>query len=477
MKLPPGVLPAAVLIFLFGGVGPNTWTALASVVTLVAGSALLWRPGETPILLFIFGFQWLQASVAVFHATWLGIGVAEYSRVGGETERAIWLTLTGLLFLAAGMRLGAGAQSAEHSAAARSVAAAGSMAQWFWLYLCSAGAAFVALSFAYVVPDLSQPLLALASIKWALFYMLAYAAFAGRRGAPYFIGAFALELAQGIGGYFSDFKTGIFFALFAAIASGVRMSASRLLGLGALSALLLTLGIAWTAVKTEYRSIVSGGAAAQVVTIGYEQRLEKLYELVEQLDLNALSGAADQMLRRLSYVEFFGVVLNVVPEYLPYEGGAIWGDALARPFTPRLVFPDKTIISDTQRTNLYTGGIVGISEATSISIGYIGESYIDFGIAGMMAPISLLGFFYGQIYRRLLDWPTSRGLLGMGMSSAILYSGFELGSSITKTFGGVIVALLAALVFASLVAPRFCPWVRATDGNFRAHGDVRVRKA
>ncbi|MGO8833999.1 MAG: hypothetical protein ACLQE9_14455, partial [Roseiarcus sp.] len=158
MKLPPGVLPAAVLIFLFGGVGPNTWTALASVVTLVAGSALLWRPGETPILLFIFGFQWLQASVAVFHATWLGIGVAEYSRVGGETERAIWLTLTGLLFLAAGMRLGAGAQSAEHSAAARSVAAAGSMAQWFWLYLCSAGAAFVALSFAYVVPDLSQPL-------------------------------------------------------------------------------------------------------------------------------------------------------------------------------------------------------------------------------------------------------------------------------------------------------------------------------
>ena len=95
----------------------------------------------------------------------------------------------------------------------------------------------------------------------------------------------------------------------------------------------------------------------------------------------------------------------------------------------------------------------------------------------MMAPISLLGFFYGQIYRRLLDWPTSRGLLGMGMSSAILYSGFELGSSITKTFGGVIVALLAALVFASLVAPRFCPWVRATDGNFRAHGDVRVRKA
>jgi hypothetical protein len=462
MKLPPGILPAAVLIFLFGGVGQNTGLALVSMMTLVAGSALLWRPGETPILLFIFGYQWAEASIATFHANWLNLDVVAYAGNGGDTGLAIALTLTGLLFLAVGMRLGAGAQSAAHSAAARSAASAGSVKQWFWLYLYGAGVAFVALAFAYVVPGLSQPLIALADIKWAFFYILAYASFVrGLGGGPYFIGAFALELAQGIGGYFSDFKSAFLFTLFAAVASGVRMSVSRLFGVAALSALLATFGIAWTAVKSEYRGYVSGGQAAQIVTVDYVTRAGKLYDLVRKLDLDAFNSGADQLLRRLSYVELFGAVINIVPQYVPYAGGAIWWDAVSRPFMPRLLFADKAIIDDSLRTNLYTGGMAGTSAGTSISLGYPAESYIDFGTFGMMVPIFLVGFFYGQIYRRLLDWPASRGLLGMAMSSAVLYGASDLGSSITKTFGGVVVSLLVAWLFVFSAAPRWFPWLRA----------------
>ena len=151
----------------------------------------------------------------------------------------------------------------------------------------------------------------------------------------------------------------------------------------------------WTAVKGEYRIFVSGGQAAQIVTVDYTTRLAKLYELVANLDLDALANAADQLLRRMTYVEFFSVVLVYVPANLPHTLGAILWDAIIRPFMPRLLFVDKDEIDDTARTNLYTGGLAGSSEGTSISLGYIAEAYIDFGTFGMFAALVAIGLFYG----------------------------------------------------------------------------------
>ena len=49
---------------------------------------------------------------------------------------------------------------------------------------------------------------------------------------------------------------------------------------------------------------------------------------------------------------------------------------------------------------MYTGSrVAGTEEGTSIGIGYMAESYIDFGPIYMFVPILLLGVFYGLIYR------------------------------------------------------------------------------
>ena len=121
-------------------------------------------------------------------------------------------------------------------------------------------------------------------------------------------------------------------------------------------------------------------------------------------------------------MEFFGVVLVNVPASLPHTLGAILWDAIIRPFMPRLLFVDKDEIDDTARTNFYTGGLAGSSEGTSISLGYIAEAYIDFGAFGMFAALAAIGVFYGAIYRALLRWRASRGLLGMAMATAVLTS-------------------------------------------------------
>jgi hypothetical protein len=269
-----------------------------------------------------------------------------------------------------------------------------------------------------------------------------------------------LELGWGLGGFFSDFKTVFFVTLLALPAANLRISPSTGIGLSIVLVFVLIFGVVWSAIKGEYRAYVSGGERAQIVTVGFGDRMAKLGELVGALDREAIADGAEQLVKRITSVEFFGAVLLYVPAAVPHEYGAIWWDAIIRPFMPRLFFPDKAIIDDSERTNKYTGlGVSGSDVGTSISIGYIGEAYIDFGQFGMMAPIFFLGVFYGSLYRWLITMPHTRGVIGYGFASAVLLGGLFAETSITKSIGGLIVSLLVVWLIAKYAGSRFFPWL------------------
>ncbi|WP_072387914.1 hypothetical protein [Hyphomicrobium sp. CS1BSMeth3] len=461
--LPPGAIVAAFALLIIGGMGPNIELALLSIVVLIAGCLLLWRPGESPILLFIFVLPWLQGSIAIFHANWLGMGVEMLAQVPSDMRTAILLTQAGLLVHALGLRIGAGRWRRQDAHLMHEQALWLPTRRWAQAYAGAWLVSFAALTFAWLVPGLAQILLAFVTLKWAFYFMLAYVAFAGAPGGRHILAvAFLVELALGIGGFFSDFKTVIFVTAFAAVASGVRMTAKRLFGIGALAMLVVALAIVWTAVKSDYRRFVSGGEVAQIVSVDYGARISHLAGLVGQLEGPNLSKAFDEMLGRLTYVEFFGATINYVPTYVPHQHGDILWDAISRPFMPRLFFPDKAPIDDSVRTNEFTGlGVAGVAEGTSISLGWIAEAYIDFGRYGMFLSILAISVFYGSIYRRLIRWDLTRGLFGAALATAVLQGAGFLESSITKVFGGVIVSLLMAWMLVKFILPRIAPWLLA----------------
>jgi hypothetical protein len=456
----PALLLVALGIFLLGGIGPNIALAALSVLVLVVGVSLLWRPGEPPVLLLVFGWQWIQASISVFQANWLGLDVINNTPEGADTDTAIALTLVGLAIMSLGMRLGAGPERVDVPIAARHVALTQPISRWFWLYVIASLVAALALAFTWTVPGLSQPIQALASMKWAFFFMLAYATLVRASGAgPLFALAFAFELALGIGGFFSDFKAVFFVTLIAVAASGKRISAGAIFALSSLGALLIVFGIVWTAVKDDYRNFVSLGTGEQVVAVDYWTGLAKLAELLGELNSQDLSDASNKLLRRLTYVKYFAVVIDYVPNTIPHENGAIMWDAISRPFMPRILFSGKSVIDDTERTNLYTGGAVGYYANTSVSLGWIAETYIDFGEYLMMGAIFLIGYFYGRIYRWCLHGSGANGPLGFASATAVLFPVFALESSFTKTFGGVVVSVLIVWLIVKFAVPRWCPWL------------------
>jgi hypothetical protein len=462
--LPPAILPVAICCLLISLTGTNTALGLASAILLLVGSAMLYRPGESPVLLFIFGYQWLQISAVIFHASWLGINIDNYGIFPGlDLETTAAMSLAALFLLACGIRLGMGAYRSRDADVARSIASSWPTERWFWLYAASWLVASMSQSAAWIVPGLSQPLLALANLKWAFFLILTYSVFASPRSRViYWAAAFGLELVMSLGGFFSDFKTVFFFSIFGIVAAQVRLQPRAYLGMAVLGAMLFVFAVVWTAIKPAYRDYASGGTGQQVVKVEFSDRLSKLSELIGSVDGTVFSEGADKLIRRLGYLDFFAATMAYVPRVMTYEDGAIWADAIARPFMPRMFFPNKTEIHDSERTNKYTGaGIAGADAGTSISIGYMGETYIDFGPWGMMGVIAIFGFTLGRLYRFFLTSPKTRGVLGLGLSTAVMFVMTPIETSITKSVGGIIVSFIMAWLLVTFVIPTFARWTRA----------------
>lgn len=443
--------------------------ALFAVIVLLFGSALLWRPGESPILLLLFGYHWLQGSMRIFHANFKGVDVSDLSYAGGQVSLASMLSLVALLALAAGLRVGIGPWRAIEGQVCRSIALSRDTKYWFRLYALVWVGATVALLIARSVPGLSQPLLAAANLKWAFFWILAYATFARPNAdRKYLVVAFMFEFALGVGGYFSNFTTVFFMTIMAVAAAGMKISLSRLAALTALGALLVTVAVVWTAVKFEYRYFVSGGERAQIITVDYSTRIATLANMVVDLEARDIAQAIEETVDRVSYVDFFAVVLDRVPSAISHEYGALWWDAISRPFMPRILFPGKSAIHDSERTNYYTGlGVASYGAGTSISIGYLGETYIDFGAISMMPIIFFYGLFLGRVYRWFVRGPRTQGLLGMAFVSIIFLGAAALESSIAKVMGGLLVGLLTSYLLARYIVPYYLPWLVAERGKNR----------
>ena len=292
------------------------------------------------------------------------------------------------------------------------------------------------------------------ALIWAGFMLLTFATFAvpGRPKAPW-LAAFGLELLLSFGGFFSSFKMVFFYALFGLVASINRPM--RLLGVGVIFSFLLAVStLAWTAIKDDYRDFLNQGSGQQVVLVSYGDSIRELGRQVTSLNGNDLAAAAEAGVRRLMYFEFFGVAADRVPATIPHAGGEIWGESISSPFMPRMLFPDKREVHDSELTNRYTGlGLATHDQGTSISMGYMAEAFIDFGPIFMFVPLAALGLAVGLFYRWLLSQPGFVTVVGAAMAPAALMPAHLLETSVLKMVPSLVLSFLACFVILKVFVP------------------------
>jgi hypothetical protein len=437
--------------------GPNTVLALYALAVLTSGLGLLWRPGEPPILLFIFLWQWMQAATGALYGNALGISIADLHYYRGQHEFASGLMLTGLVVLAIAMRVAAGRCRLEIHEQLKALVLARPFKFWIRIYVLVWVFSTACEAIAPMAGGLRLPFLTMSGVKWAGFVLFTFAAFV----TPYsharkiWLLVFMFEFILSLGGFFSSFKEVFFFALLGVATANVRFGLRTLFPIFLLGAALIWLALVWTAVKGEYRTILNAGTGQQVVLLDYGDRVSELGRTVINLPGEAVQAAADDLLSRLMYHVFFGAAAQNVPSAVPHTYGAIWGEAISRPLMPRILFPNKRAINDSDLTNQYTGLSVGTAEqGVSISMGYMAEAYIDFGPIFMFLPIALLGAVLGFFYRWLIRQPGYKVVVGAALAPFALMPARVAETSILKMVPSLILTLLVSIVVIKFLAPK-----------------------
>jgi hypothetical protein len=436
--VPPAVFAVLGVAAVLGLLTQNAALTAACIVVLALLVKMLWRAGEPPVLLFAIGYQWVQVTAKVFHADVVGVPIEALSASPSIAE-VTWLSLIGLLVLGAGMwiairRLPLVGVSIREGTEGISVGRA------FWLYVAAAVYSVGILAVAWSFGSVTQILIATSDVKWAAFFLLAYLAISRREGLALFALAFAVELLGGIG-YFAGFKTVFFVALLAALASRPNITTGTVATGVAAVVGLVALGSAWTIVKPAFRSDISEGG--QGSSMSQTEQVSRLFDAVGGLGAGDLVAGLDPMFERLSYTEYFALTRDYVPAVIPFERGALWGAAVKHVAQPRVFFPDKPrLLSDSEVTMRYTGQyLASDAEGTSISIGYMGETYVDFGPVGMFGVILALGLMWGLMFAHFVR-RARVPVLGFAFSLSVLMSAYQFEMASVKILGGVIMSFI-----------------------------------
>ncbi len=417
-------------------------TAVAVLVPACLFS-LLWRPGEPSVLLFAATFQWLQVFAPILNANRWGEAIDQYVP---DMRTAAWLGLVTVVILSIGMRLGAGRKSIVEPAVVERAAAALSPVRLGRAYVVMFVFASVNGRLS-VLPGMRQQLIALATLRWVIVFLIGWAALRDRRFRTIAAMVLFVEILTGFTGYFSSFKTILFVVVVLITASAVTIR--RILRPSLVAAILAVIALSafWQAVKNDYREFLNGGRRAQIAVVPVLDRFAYLGDRISNITFDDLAAGADSGLERVGYIEYFAQSIRNVPGRVPYQGGRLWREALVHVVTPRVFFPNKPVINDSDRTNEFSGVHVATAdEGASISLGYAAESYIDFGPLFMFVPIFLLGCFWGCAYRWLAA-RTRHPLLGIAVSTnLILGHAIYFESSNIKLFGGAMSSLIVLAV-------------------------------
>jgi hypothetical protein len=443
-RVPPAIWWISLIMALLGLLSTKPFLIAFGALLIPVFFSLLWRLGEPPVLLFAVGFQWMQVITPVLRATLVGPDVV--SRVAAPSlDRATFLGLMALLVLAVGMWLGRGRRGLSLRSRALSEGVPFSVWKlgfaWVLAHIVSGIVGWIG----WRAGGLSQALAVLDMLVWVAVFLVIWSAMIDRRFLPLAVVVVVAEFLVGFMGYFSSFKNVLFVLL--TVSLTVQPTARRWLRPSTVLVFavgFLTLAF-WQSVKFDYRDFLNQGTESQAVLVPVEDRVMFLLDRVVNLDAETLRDGFEAGVERAGYLQYFGAVLETVPSKIEYQSGRLWGEAVRHVFTPRLFFPDKPAIDDSKRVSEFTGmRVAGAAQGTSISLGYLAESYIDFGPVFMYLPVFAMGLFWGWSYRTLATTGPHR-LLSLALASSFILSGallFE--SSNMKIVGGAITGLIVS---------------------------------
>ena len=313
---------------------------------------------------------------------------------------------------------------------------------------------------AFFIPSLTQIILSLGNIKWFLFLLFGFQSILKNRMRKEFYIFCAIEFVIGIAGYFSAFKTIIFFVLFLLLCmlAVVRFNSLMIFVIGV--ALMFFGGVFWTSVKGEYRSFLNKGSNSQTVQVEKGEALNKLLELSDKQNSNSFRESIVDFLDRLQYTYHLAKTMDRVPTVIPHQNGANWGNTLVFVLTPRILNPNKGTYDASVKASKYSGiQYSGARRGVSVSLGYFADGYIDFGYVGMFIPLLILGFIYGSTYYYFIRKSSDNFIFNYAVVGALYMELFSFESDNIYVAGRLYVNLMVFIILKIFFFPKLMAYI------------------
>jgi hypothetical protein len=450
------------IIFAFATVNP--YATILSILP-IPFFFLLQRKGEFPVLLIAVVYQWVAITIKVWYFDFRGIDFEDYNLFPEKIYEALTLSVVGLIAFILGIWLiirkvtVKGQQDEVDFVSFIDIPKLLSLYAVYSVIVTLIGSSFLSYG------GLAQAVSALMQFKWCLYLLLFLVVFASGNSQYKLLLALIIlgEVVLGFASYFSSFKEILFFTFIGLLASYKNITLPKVMLLVFFALLVFRLGIVWTAIKSEYRMFLSGGERQQTVTVSRGEALNKFFDLAANLPDETFDVAEFALVSRISYIDYFSGAISYVPNVVPHENGQVWLNAVTHIIKPRLFFPEKEAIDDSKHLTKYTGLVVATGEqGASFSLGYMGDSYVDFGAMYMWVPIFLLGMVVGLIYRYFITHGYSLVWRLVLITPLFYFAGTYEMSSI-KLFGRLMTYFLAFYLLNKYALPVLDKYIRKTS--------------
>lgn len=381
----------------------NPIATFFGLLFLPIAAKLLYRKNEPPILFVAILLQWVQVTIKIFYADVYELDFPTGFEYPGHVEHAYYSSLLGLLALSVGIFLVIRKTPPFELSRLKEIVREYSVKKITIIYLLAIILSPVLLKFGSMTGGFQQFVSKIVDLKWSLLFIFYMIVFLKQEGKKIFYIIMLGEIILSFTGYFSSFKDFFLVLGLGYLMLHQRLKFKQVLVMILAGVIVFNLFIVWTHVKPQYRTYLTQGKFSQRVQVTGYDALNKLTQLAATMDTAAYRKSSKMFLERISYIDYYSAAIGYVPETLPYENGKLWWGAITNIFMPRILFPNKPVIDDTKRLNKYTGqSLSGTEKGTSISLGYMAESYIDFGSSFMFIPVFLFGLLIGGIYRYII---------------------------------------------------------------------------
>ncbi len=423
-------------------ISAQPFLVLCSLSLLFLLYKFFWIESVPKVLFIGLVYFWLSITVKIFYADFTGLKYEDLSSSIRIVETT-YIALLCLAIFAFGLYLTS--RHAIRKIPINYTETFGySINKVVIFYIIIAVGTFFLAGILFVFPAFSQLFNALIALKMGLLFLLIHTVFAQKKRGWVIAAIIGFEVVLSFVSYFSSFKDILITVAVVFSFYPIKLSASQYFKNILLFCIVIYSMLIWQSIKDDYRSFLNKGTNTQTVQVSQAEALNKIQELAAAANpFDKNNNVVYASIDRLSYIEFFSEAMVRVPEYTPHEDGKLWLNNIMHVLVPRILNPDKEAIDDSKMVNKYCIKHVATAEqGASFSLGFLAESYIDFGYYLMYIPVFLVGCLFGYVYTLLIT-KSVNFVWGFSMVSPLWFYINCNGTPGTKLLGWLFMYLIA----------------------------------